>query len=458
LSIQIEVKALGANEHAVHVSVPEAEYKKVYAGQLKKLGNQVKLQGFRPGKAPADVIKQKFGGQARQDAIDQLVRDHYVEALESSGLTPAIQPQIELTPVQESAGLNFTMKVVTWPSVELADLSRLKVDEQKVDVDDADVEEALDRLLAEQISYEEKVDYGALEGDALHIDFTGFISDEPFEGGRGENIRLVLGEGRFIPGFEEGLTGAKAGEQRTVNAKFPDDYNHEALAGMQARFEVLVRTVSQAKKATSLEELAGFIGFDDVDALKSDVSKRLSTEADHAGRAMNREAAYNALLAAHDITLPQALVDDAIQKNVQRLAEQLKSQGAQLTPEMMSDEAFKAQARDRSEHELRLTILLQAIRQAEDMKVSEDEVMERVAGMAERYPAQERDAFIRWFHQQEDQMDGLRDDIMQSQCVAYILRQAKTKQSSLSLSAWRAAQQAREEGGQLVAAAEREAA
>ncbi|MDX8411174.1 MAG: trigger factor [Mariprofundaceae bacterium] len=452
MSIKTEVKALGAHEHAVHVRVPEAKYKKAYAGQIKKLGSQIKLPGFRPGKAPKDVIEQKFGGQARRDAIDKLVSDHYIEALESSGLTPAMQPQIEVPPSQDTADLTFIMKVVTWPTVKLCKLSKLKVDELKVEVDDSDVQQALDQLLAEQISYEEQVDYGAREGDALHIDFTGFISDEPFDGGRGENMRLVLGEGRFIPGFEEGLMGAKAGDQRTLNTKFPDDYNHEGLAGMQARFEVLVRSVAQAKKASSLDELAGFLGFEDVEALKADVLKRLSTETENASRAMNREAAYNALLAAHDIALPEALIVDAIQKNVQRLSQKLQSQGGQLTPEMAGDESFQTQARERSERELRLGVLLNAIRRAGDLSVSEEEINARVAGMAERYPINEREGFMRWFYQQEDQLDGLRDEIMQSHCVAYVLREAKTKQVKQSLSSWRSSQQAREEGGQLVAA------
>jgi len=201
--IQTEVKELGTHEYQVHVTVQQGEYERIYSAQIQKLTRQAKLPGFRPGKTPIDVIRQKFGSQLHDDTVSELLQTHYIKAIESSGLNPAIQPELDISQVQGDKGFEFTIKVTTWPEVEAGDLSRLVFDETTVAVEAADIQSVVDRLMESQVSYREENDSKLETGDQAHIDFVGSIDGEEFDGGKGENVALVIGEGRFIPGFED---------------------------------------------------------------------------------------------------------------------------------------------------------------------------------------------------------------------------------------------------------------
>jgi trigger factor len=303
--IQTQVKALATNEHEIDVRLPKSEYDRVYAEQRNKVLSQVKLPGFRQGKTPAHVVDKQFGPKIHEDTVSALLQQHYVAAIESSGLTPALQPELSLPKVQPDEHFEFTLKVDTWPEVKLTDLTKLKVDTTEVSVDDEDVKGVLERLYKSQVSYSIEEDRAAEKGDQLHIDFEGFINDEAFEGGKGENVALVLGEGRFIPGFEEQLMGKKAGEACVVEVTFPEDYQATNLAGQAARFETTVKSVGAATKAKDDAELAKLLNFDDVDAMLKDVREGLDKEAVNAGKTATREAAFEALIEAHDLTFPE---------------------------------------------------------------------------------------------------------------------------------------------------------
>ena len=177
---------------------------------------------------------------------------------------------------------------------------------------DADVQSVVDRLMASQVRYEPAEDRAAVQGDRVEMDFVGYIDDEAFEGGKGENVALVLGEGRFIPGFEDGLMGAKAGEQRQVEVSFPADYQAENLAGKPARFEVTVRTVAAGVPPKDEDDLATLVDFADGAALRADIRRRLEAEAKDAGHAATRQVALDALLAANAVELPEALLREDV--------------------------------------------------------------------------------------------------------------------------------------------------
>lgn len=444
--IQTQVKSLGKDEHAVHVHVPQEEYDRVYTDQLSRISAKAKLPGFRPGKTPRQVIEQQFGGQLREDTISALVQRHYADAISSSGLAPAVQPQIEVPQVQPSAGLDFTLKVVTWPEVELPRLEKLEVTQTEITVTDADVQEVVDRLMRDQVTFEVDAKRAAQQGDELHIDFTGYINDAPFEGGRGEDVSLVLGDNRFIPGFEEALVGAHAGEEHSIQVRFPDDYQAAQLAGRPARFDVVIKTVGRPVHANNEDELARMVQFDSSEALRADIRARLETEAAQASKEGTRASVFDALLAARDVAIPEALVQHDMRETVQRVLKSMRAQGMEPKSEMFQDEALRREIKGRSERALKLNVLLHALCKQADLKVDDAEVDAELDALAGDYPEEQRQQFKAWYRQQQEQMDSLRDRLLQQKCVGHVLTRAKVKKVTQSLSEWQRAQEQGKEG------------
>ncbi len=434
--IQTDVKKLADNEHEVEVRLPKSEYDRVYAQEKAKLGSQVKLPGFRPGKTPSHVIDKQFGPKIHEDTVSQLLQEHYVGAIESSGLTPALQPELSLPKIQPDDAFVFTLKVSSWPEVKLTDLSKLKVEETEVTVDDKDIAGVLERLYKSQVSYEIKEDRAAETGDQLHIDFEGFIGDEAFDGGKGEDVPLVLGEGRFIPGFEDQLIGKKAGDACTVEVTFPENYQAPNLAGKEARFETTVKSVGEAVKAKDDEDLAKMLNFDDAKAMMEDIKQGLKKEAEQAGKQVTRDSALDALIKAHDMTFPEGLIAEDMKATTARVVQNMQQQGMEANDEMLQDEAFKAEVRARSIRGLNLSVLLQSVRKDFDVSLTDEEIDAGVDEMVTAYPENMRDDYAKYIRDNQEQMGALKDRILEQKCIDHVVSQAKVKKVKKTLAAW----------------------
>ncbi len=446
--IQTETKKLGADEHEVNVQVPQAEYDRVYASHIGKLQSNIKMPGFRPGKTPKGMVEKQFGVKAREDTVSELVRNYYVEAIEKSGLTPAIQPELELPAVQPATGFQFMLKVVTWPEVKLNGLSQLSVTQTRVEVEDADIQSALNRLMEEKVRFEAECDREAETGDELTIDFVGFVDGEVFEGGRGEDVKLVLGSEQFIPGFEAQLEGARASEERVLDVSFPEDYRYEPLAGKAARFEVRVKSVGAAAKASSEEELAGMLDFDDVAALREDVRLRLISEARQVQFEANRESALHALFTANEVHVPEMMIREDMQRTRERVLKSMREQGMEASADVFDAPEQRDELHKRSERALATSLLLNAVRETHDLVVSDEDMGAELDQQAKQYPDDQRDSFKEWMGGQKEQMVELRDKLLEKKCVACIMEQTETEPVRISLDEWRRKQDAaRDETG-----------
>jgi len=434
--IQTEIKKLGTDEHAVNVQVPQAEYDRVYANHVGKLQANIKMPGFRPGKTPKGVVEKQFGAKAHEDTMSELVQNYYAEAIEKSGLMPAIQPELELPAVQPATGFQFTLKVVTWPEVKLNKLSKLSVTETTVEVTDTDIQSVVDRLMGSQVRFEIESGRKAQESDELTIDFAGFVDGEPFEGGRGEEVKLVLGSGQFIPGFETQLEGAKAGEERSLDITFPADYQHKPLAGKAARFEVQIKSVGMAVKASDEKELAGMLNFDNTEALRNDIRSRLTGEAEKAGLETNRDAALDALVEANDVHVPEMMIKQDMQQMRERVLKSMREQGMEASSDIFDAPEHQGELHKRSERALATSLLLNAVREAHEIVVSDEDVEAELDQQAKQYPDDQHNAFKKWMYSEKAQMAGLRDKLLEKKCVACIMEQAKTKPVCMSLEEW----------------------
>jgi trigger factor len=439
--IKTEVKELGTHEYQVHVTVPQGEYDRIYAEQIQKLSLQAKLPGFRPGKTPVGVIKQKFGPKLHDDTVSELLQTHYITAMESSGLNPAIQPQLDIPQVQSGEGFEFTIKVTSWPEVEVSDISRLEFAETTITVDDSDVQSVISRLMESQVNYRQENESKLEKGDQAHIDFVGSIDGEEFEGGKGENVDLVIGEGRFIPGFEDQLVGKAVGEDVTINVTFPDDYEAAHLAGKAASFATVVRSVGKPERADNEDALAKMLNFENETAFRADVESRLGLEAEQASYTSTRETALDALLAADVIELPEALLEQDMLEVTKRILENMKQQGVEPDQKMFNDEGFKKEVRKRSERGLRLSLLLQSVREKGELVVNDAEIDAEIDRQAQQYPEDQHDQFKSWLKGQQEQMTSMREGLLERKCVDYIVSQAKTTAANKSLSIWQQEQE-----------------
>jgi len=440
--IQTNVKQLTDNEHQVHVTLPQSEYDRVYAEQTHKLSSQAKLPGFRPGKTPLKVIQKQFGSKIHEDTVSELLQAHYSSAIESSGLIPAVQPELTLPAVQPGDAFTFTLNVVTWPKVEIAPLSDLSFDETKVTVETSDVDAVIERLMDSQVSYDIEDGRVSELGDQVTIDFVGFVDDEAFDGGDGENHQLVLGSGQFIPGFEEQLVGLKTGDHAVVNVTFPEPYQAAHLAGKEARFETDIKAVAKAVKPENEDGLATMLGFENAEALREDARTRLTGEADTATYQSTRDAAIDALLAANVIELPARLVDEEMKATTQRVMENMKQQGVDMPADMLTDEDFRNEVRQRSERNLQSSILIQTVREQASLDVDEAKVEEEIEVLSKQYSAEQHDAFVSWIKSQDKEMASLRDRLLEKDCIEHIVNESQTHVVEKALSVWQKEQEA----------------
>jgi|UPI0003750D52 trigger factor len=421
--IKTEVNKLSDNEHRIDVHLPQSEYTRLYEDNLKKLmGQNIRLPGFRPGKVPRHVIAKKFAGNLHQDTISALVQAHYGSALDESGLQPAVQPMIDLPETQPEDGFTFNLVVTTWPEIALSPLADLAVEKWDVTVDDADIDGVINRLMESQFRYE-AADKAVEDGDKVCMDYIGYIGNEAFDGGSAENAELVIGSGAYIPGFEEQLMGAQAGQHVQVAVDFPVNYQAEALAGQSARFEVDVKTVMKGTPCASVDDLAVLLGFADEAALREDARTNLAREAAKATLEKTRESVDEALLAANSVEVPARIVQAHVQQGVKRYEERRQQEGG--AP--LSDEEqmrFMTYGYAVENKKLQASIIMQAIREQAELTVSDEDVDAELEQMALQYPENQREAYVQWMKSNEENRNGIESAVLERKCVDYVLGQA----------------------------------
>jgi len=448
--IQTEVNKLGNHEHEVRARLPKAEYQRIYQAKLGEMRSRARLPGFRAGKTPIAVLEKQFGHELHQQVAEELVRAHYAQVIEDSGLIPAVQPEMDLSPVAPQADFEFVLKITTWPSVDV-DLTALAVERLELAVEDQDLQGVVDRMMKNNNQFVADDARAAQLDDEVTIDFVGSVDGVEFEGGRGEDVKLVLGEGRFIPGFEDQIVGAKAGDAVTVKVTFPDDYQAEALAGKAAEFATTVQKVSAPKPFEDAEELAKQVGFDDVEAMRESVRGRLESEAERLMREEWRKAVVAAMLEGQEIALPEALVQEEIRARVQSLREDMKRQGVPIDSNFFDDD-MKMRVRARAEEALQEAVAVRSLVETASLDVDDAELNSELDKIAADYPKGERAQALAQVRSDRAQQEKIRSALMDRKAVEYALSQMQVTVDAQGLSDWQDAQEAKEEAAKAEAA------
>ncbi len=394
-------------------------------GKLAEMQPKIHLKGFRPGKAPVSFLKKTYGKSLMGEIVNETINESSEQLLKDKEIKPATAPRVDfVNPLDNviagKADLEFTMKVDLMPDFALANLSELKAQRLVADVSDEAVDEALKRLADSQKSYSDKGEGATAEqGDAITIDFEGRIDGEAFEGGKAEDFDLTLGSGAFIPGFEEQLIGAKAGDARTVNVRFPDSYGAAKLAGKDAQFAVKVKGVKAANEVPIDEELAKQVGMESLAQLKERIGEQLRGEYARVSRTHLKRRILDALDGAHDFDLPAGMVQAEFDTIWTQVEAELKREGATPEDEGKTEDELKAEYRGIAERRVRLGLVLAKIGEQNAITVNQDEVNRALATRARQFPGQEKQV-IQYYTSNPQAMAELRVPLFEDKVVDFL--------------------------------------
>lgn len=419
------------------IVVGKADLDTKLSSRLEELKGQVRLKGFRPGKVPMNHMRRAFGKSVMAEIIQEAVSEMSAKAIEDRSLRPAQQPKIDLTSELENVAdgkedLTFNMTVELMPEFQPVDVATLSLERLTADIDEADVTAALNRFAEQSRTYNARAEgEAARDGDALTIDFEGRIDGTPFDGGKGDGVRLVIGSKRFIPGFEDGLVGAKAGETREVKVKFPDDYSTKTLAGKDAVFTVTVKDVAAPEDAPIDDTFATKLGFESLAKLKDAISNDIRMNYARASRGHMKRALLDALDAGHKFELPKAMVDAEFDQIWRAVEAELKREGKTATDEAESEEKMKDEYRAIAQRRVRLGLVLSEIGRLNKIEITQDELSRAVVGRARQFPGQEKQV-IEFYQKNPNALAEIRAPLYEEKVVDFALELAKVTEKKVS--------------------------
>lgn len=415
-------------KRAYTVVVPAAELARKLDEQIDIVAKTIRMPGFRPGKVPVKVVRKLHGAALTGQVLEEAVQEGSQKVLEENKLRPALQPKIEVTKYEPESDLEFTMNLEVLPEVTLPDLSGLKLEKWVIPVEDKDVNEAVERLAAQQKSFEDAPEgHVAANGDALIIDFVGKLDGVEFEGGKAEDTQLELGSGMFIPGFEEQLVGVKAGEQKTITVTFPEQYPAANLAGKEATFDVTVKKVQVAKPVEINDELAKNFGLESLESLKDILKAQIEREHNALTRTFLKRKLLDALAATHDFPVPEGMVE----AEFAQIWAQLQREAGDNEEEKAKLEAEKEDYRNIAVRRVRLGLLLSEIGQANNIQITQAEMNRLIAQEAQRYPGQQKEV-VKFFTENAMAAAQLRAPLYEEKVVDFILEKVELTEKSVS--------------------------
>ncbi|MDD2048240.1 trigger factor [Pseudomonas putida] len=422
--MQVSVENTSALERRMTIAVPAERVENEVNKRLQQTARRAKVPGFRPGKVPMSVIRQRYEDAARQEAFGDLVQASFYEAVVEQKLNPAGAPAVEPKSFEKGGDLEYVATFEVFPEFTVAGFDSIAVERLSAEVADADLDNMLEVLRKQNVRFE-AADRAAQNEDQLNIDFVGKVDGEVFAGGSAKGTQLVLGSGRMIPGFEEGLVGAKAGEERVLNLSFPEDYQNLDLAGKAAEFTVTVNSVSEPKLPELNEEFFAQFGIKEtgIDGFRAEVRKNMERELRQAIKTKVKNQVMDGLLAANPIEVPKALLEN----EVNRLRVQAVQQfGGNIKPEQLPAELFEEQAKRR----VVLGLIVAEVVKQNELKPDEARVREMIQEMASAY--QEPEQVVAWYYKNDQQLNEVRSVVLEEQVVDTVLQKATVTDKSVS--------------------------
>ena len=444
--MQVTSEAVSGVARRLNVSVPTSRVNEQFEARLKRTAKTVKINGFRPGKVPLNVVRREYGAGIYQEVVNDVIRDTVFEAIQQEKINAVGMPNIDKVENKEDA-LVYEATVEVYPEVEVKAFDALEVERKTTEVNDKDVDQMIENLQKQRQTWAETK--GMAKKDMqVTFDFEGTVDGEKFEGGTAEDFKLVLGSGRMIPGFEDGIVGMKKGEEKVIDVTFPEDYQAENLAGKAAQFKITVKLVEKSKLPEIDAEFLKIFGLTEeegVEKLKADVRKNMDREVKNGLRNQVKAATFDALVAANEVEVPESMlaqeIDRQRQQMIQQFTQQFGAQGAQaFDSSMLPDDLFKEQA----EKAVKLGVLVSKVLADAKIEVDPARVEAYIDDMASSY--EDPTEVIEYFKNDKQQRAQIEAVVLEDQIVDHILASATVTDTAVSYEELLKEQQARQQG------------
>lgn len=416
--MQVSVETTQGLGRRVTITVPAADIDKAVNSELVSVAKKVRVDGFRKGKVPMNIVKQRYGASVMQDVLGDVMQRNFINAIVEQKINPAGAPSYKPEMLEDGQDFVYSVEFEVYPEIELKGLETIEVEKPVVSVKDEDLENMLETLRKQQAQWAE-VSEPATADSRITIDFTGSIDGEEFEGGKAEDFALVMGEGRMIPGFEDGVVGHKAGEEFDIEVNFPEDYHAENLKGKAAKFAIVLKKVEQRELPEFTEEFIKRFGIADgtLEGLRAEVRKNMERELKNAVRNRIKAQVLDGLVNANDIEVPAAVIDGEIDV-LRRQAAQRFGGNEQQAMELPR-ELFEEQAKRR----VVIGLLLGEVISTNELKADEDRVKVLIEEMASAY--EDPSEVIEYYSKNNELMNSVRNLALEEQAVEKVLESAK---------------------------------
>lgn len=418
--MQVSVETTGTLGRRMTVQVPAERIDQEVDNRLKSLARTARISGFRPGKVPFKIVQQRYGQQVHLEVAGDVMSSSLHEALSQQNLRPAGQPKLEPRTVEQGKALEFIAEFEVYPEFEPASVADVQIEKPVVTIGDQDIDAMLDKLRQQRASWE-TVDRAAAKGDQVNVDFAGTIDGAGFAGGSGQGMTLEIGAGRLIEGFEDRLIGARAGDEVTMDLRFPDDYHSAEVAGKPVQFKVKVNKVLALRLPEVDDAFAKSLGVEGgVDTLREEVARNMGRELEQMVTAVVKERAFSQLLERNTIDVPAALVDEEVERLMRESHQQMGgAQGMNLPRSLFEKQAHRRVA---------LGLIIGEIIKRNGIQVDPERVRRLIEGIAASY--ENPDEVVKWYYENREAMGSAQSLALEEQVVEWLLGQAKVVEKS----------------------------
>ena len=437
--MEVTETAAAGLKREFRVVVPATDLEAKVNARLDNLKGRVQLRGFRPGKVPVAHLKRLYGKSAMAEVIEAAVREANSQIVNERGLKLATEPKVVLLPeegavegiIAGKADLAYTVEMEIVPPIALADFKAIKLERLTAPVEDTEIDQSLQAIAEQSRPFNDRADAPAARGDRVTISFQGSIDGAPFEGGSGDDVALVLGSAQFIPGFEDQLVGVKAGENRTVDVKFPETYRVESLAGKNAVFSVTAKKVETPGSITLDDEFAKTLGLESLAKLRDAVRERLEREHAAASRQRVKRALLDQLDARHKFDPPPTLLEEEFKNVWSTIENDLKHQGRTFADEGTTEEKAREEYRAIAERRVRLGLVLAEIGEKNSIKVTDEQLTQAVVAQARMMPGQEQQVWD-YYRNNPAALAAVRAPLFEDKVVDFLLELADVTNKQVS--------------------------
>ena len=427
--MQVSVETTEGLERTVKVVIPEEKIAGEVENRLQNMTKTTRIQGFRAGKVPYKIIRQRFGTQVRQEVVGEVMQSSLYQAITEKNLRPAGAPEIGTLDAELGKGLEYTAKFEIYPEIEIAAVGNLKIEKPACEITAEDIDKMVE-VLRKQNSSINTVERAATSEDLMDIDFEGFMDGKTFEGSSAKGVRMDLDAGRFIEGFEEGLIGKKAGDKFDLNLKFPEDFHNSDLAGKPVEFHITVNTVLESVPADLDEEFFKKFGIEEggIDVFKDQVKEQMERDVEMTLRNRLRDAVMEALFAANQVALPKIMVEQELDRIKKRVRQNLESRG--LTEDVLSNLADDTSYESQARKNVALQLVVAEFIKIQDIKADPGKVKARIEKLAESYhdPA----SIIQWYYSDKNRLGEVEAMVLEDGVIEAVCSQADVKEVKLT--------------------------